>query len=96
MLGSHVNNQGPADDGARLNIMKPKRKLVMSRLVLRWKVVSIKTRTKLPVTFVEPVPLYGLSTIVYLRADDNKSKVGQNTNYRSVGLTFRQVCTNFY
>ncbi|VUZ41058.1 unnamed protein product [Hymenolepis diminuta] len=50
----------------------------MFRSVLRSKVLSIRTRAKILETFVKPA-LYGLSTIVCFKADNDKLKVAQNT-----------------
>lgn len=50
--------------------------------VLRPKVLSIKIRSKLLETFVKLVLLYGLSTLVYHKLDDNKFRDFQNTAWR--------------
>ncbi|KAM3187032.1 hypothetical protein ACTXT7_003120 [Hymenolepis weldensis] len=41
--------------------------------------LSIETQMELFETFVEPVLLYGLFTIVYRKVDDDKLKAIQNT-----------------
>lgn len=67
-----MNAKGSADGAIRSNIMRAKRQLVMPRLILRWNVLSIKTRVKLLEKFVEPILLYRLFTIVYHKVDGNK------------------------
>ncbi|VUZ50233.1 unnamed protein product [Hymenolepis diminuta] len=47
--------------------------------VLRLKVLSLKTRANPSEIFIEPLLLYGLSTIVYRKVGYNKLKAVQNT-----------------
>ncbi|VUZ40802.1 unnamed protein product [Hymenolepis diminuta] len=63
----------------------------MFRPVLRLKVLSIGTRAKLLKTFVEPVLLYGLPTIIHLKVNDIRLKAVQNTTRRMMlGLYSRR------
>ncbi|VUZ48260.1 unnamed protein product [Hymenolepis diminuta] len=62
-LGSAVNDKDLADDAAKLEIMKARRRMVF----------SVNIPAKLLETFVEGV-LYGFSTIVHRKFDNNKLK----------------------
>ncbi|VDL57937.1 unnamed protein product [Hymenolepis diminuta] len=75
-----MNGKVLARDALGLNIVKTRRRLLMFGPVLRWKVLSRKSAGgKLPEAFVMPVFLYGWSTTVYRKMDDNKLRNVENT-----------------
>ncbi|KAM3187025.1 hypothetical protein ACTXT7_003113 [Hymenolepis weldensis] len=78
-IGFPVNDEALTGNSISLNIIKVKRQLVTFRPVLKSIVLSVETQMELFETFVEPVLLYGLFTIVYRKVDDDKLKAIQNT-----------------
>ena len=94
-LGSPINDRGTAESAIKHNVTKARRQLVRLRPALRSNMLTLSMKAKLLETFIKPVLLYGLSTIVLRVVDNNPIKAVLNTARRMIlGLTSRKELTN--
>ncbi|MGL5754370.1 MAG: reverse transcriptase domain-containing protein [Paraclostridium sp.] len=81
-LGSPVSSDGDPTEAVRLNIRRARQCLVRLRPSLRSDRIHNTTKAKVIETFIKPVLLYGLSTIVLRATDNDKMEAVLNTARR--------------